>query len=111
MGLFNIEDEKGLRLLQMTHGKANTINRAFVQELRKLIQQSQADDGILGMVLAGQDHFFSAGLDIVELYGYDAAEFEAFWEEFMHLVYEMAAFSKPMIAAITGHSPAGGSII
>lgn len=111
MGIFNIEDNKGLRLLRMTHGKANTINRDFVSELRKLIHQTEGDDGILGMVLAGQKNFFSAGLDIVELYGYNAAEFETFWEEFMHLVYEMSAFRKPLIAAITGHAPAGGCVM
>jgi len=34
-----------------------------------------------------------------------------FWKRFMQLVLQLASFPKPSVAAITGHSPAGGCVL
>lgn len=111
MSYLKIDDERGIRTLQLDSGKANTIHQAMVDELRAVIHETQKDDGILGVHLTGKEHFFSAGLDIIQLYDYDSGQYEHFWESFMLLIYEMAAFDKPMVAAVTGHAPAGGCIL
>jgi enoyl-CoA hydratase/carnithine racemase len=111
MSCFNITDAGGLRTIQFNRGKANAINAAFLSELRDIFRESLQDDGITGILMTGKEHFFSAGLDIVELYDYDPQMFEAFWEQFMQTIYELAAFDKPVVASVTGHAPAGGCIL
>jgi len=111
MDHFRITDEGGIRTIQMNRGKANAINEDFVTELRNIFGESLRDDNVSGVMLTGQDHFFSAGLDIVELYNYDAARYESFWNNFMHVIYELSSFDKPLVAAVTGHAPAGGCIL
>src|SRR5690606_32452196 len=51
------------------------------------------------------------GLDLITLFEYDEAKIHEFWESFIALIYDLAAFPKPSIAAITGHSPAGGCVL
>ncbi|MCP4122727.1 MAG: enoyl-CoA hydratase/isomerase family protein [Bacteroidetes bacterium] len=110
MSHFNISDDRGVRTIQLNRGKANAINMDLVTEMRQIFRETSQDDGVSGVLLTGKEHFFSAGLDIVELYDYDASAFESFWENFMHVIYELTAFDKPMVAAVTGHAPAGGCV-
>ena len=55
--------------------------------------------------------FFSAGLDLIELYDYDEIKIRKFWIDFLALVSILTSFKKPLISAISGHSPAGGCVI
>ena len=80
MSFINTSDQNGLRSLQIDHGTANTINDVFLTELRQHLRESLNDDAVLGLHITGKDHFFSAGLDIVELYDYPPEKFEQFWE-------------------------------
>lgn len=111
MSNFNVSDTGGFRTVRFDRGTANAINGDFLSELREIYRDSLRDDGIAGLMMAGKEHFFSAGLDIIELYQYDEPEFEAFWDLFMHTVYDLAAFDKPVAAAVSGHAPAGGCIL
>jgi 3,2-trans-enoyl-CoA isomerase len=42
---------------------------------------------------------------------YDRAKTRKFWKTFMDVVIELVSFPKPLVAAITGHAPAGGCIV
>src|SRR5690606_4415621 len=46
-----------------------------------------------------------------ELYNYSEDEVRQFWLDFIGLVKCFVSFSKPAVAAITGHSPAGGCVL
>jgi enoyl-CoA hydratase/carnithine racemase len=98
-------------IIQLDRGKSNPINAQMVAELRSAVAELAADEKVKGAILAGKEHFFSAGLDLPELITYSHAEFETFWKEFMYLLRDLLAFPKPLIAAITGHSPAGGCVL
>ena len=98
-------------IIQLNRGKVNAMNTQFLEELRSTVQTFQADDTVRGVIITGQPHFFSAGLDLIELYDYDHAQMEEFSISFGHMYMELARFPKPLIAAITGHSPAGGCVI
>ncbi|MEM6298249.1 MAG: enoyl-CoA hydratase/isomerase family protein [Bacteroidota bacterium] len=103
--------EGGYFVIQLSRGRANPMNADLVRELRQAIGQAQANADCKGLVLAGQEGFFSVGLDVIELYGYDKATILAFWQNFLQLLEDMLAFPKPLVAAITGHSPAGGCVL
>lgn len=98
-------------LITLNKGRSNAINAEMVQELQDMFQNIQNDDAISGAILTGNNGFFSAGLDLIELYDYDETEIEKFWIAFLKLVNTVTAFKKPLISAISGHSPAGGCVL
>ena len=105
----NIKDK--IAVLSLNRGRSNAINAEMVAELHQMIRNIENDDSIAGLILTGKDGFFSAGLDLIELYDYDEEKIKSFWTDFLDLVTSLVSFKKPMIAAISGHSPAGGCVL
>lgn len=111
MSLFKVTTQDKIRTIQMVRGSSNPINLDFLEEFNSIIDAAQADENVNGILLTGQDHFFSVGLDLIELYDYDKNQFESFWKVFNIMIQKLVEFNKPMVAAITGHAPAGGCVI
>jgi enoyl-CoA hydratase/carnithine racemase len=100
-----------MALIGLNRGRSNAINAELLDELKVIIKSIESDDAIAGIILHGKEGFFSAGLDLIELYDYSEVEIRVFWEFFLSFVQAFAAFKKPSIAAIGGHSPAGGCVL
>lgn len=100
-----------MALIGLNRGRSNAINSALLNELRQIIKSIENDDAISGIILHGNEGFFSAGLDLIELYDYSEEEIREFWQSFLLFIQEFTAFKKPAIAAISGHSPAGGCVL
>jgi enoyl-CoA hydratase/carnithine racemase len=98
-------------VVRLRRGKVNPINAEMVHDLTDAFAELAEDDSVRGVILAGRDGVFSAGLDVVELYEYDAATFDLFWRGYAGLAEKLVAYPKALVAAITGHSPAGGCIL
>lgn len=111
MQTINILPKTDYIVVQIQRGKANAINQLMVDEIRTVFKNASTDDTIKGVVMTGIPHFFSAGLDIVELYDYDEAQMRKFFMDFSNMHLELARFPKPFVCALTGHSPAGGTVI
>lgn len=111
MNTINVKIKDKIAVLSLDRGRSNAINSEMVLELHQMIRNIENDDSIAGLILTGKDGFFSAGLDLIELYNYDEDQIKDFWIEFLNLVTSMVSFKKPMIAAISGHSPAGGCVL
>lgn len=111
MNTLQITHRDGHAIVRLSRGRANPLNAELVNELRDTLKQLQQDDAVKGMLLTGSEGFFSAGLDVIELYGYDEPTMRQFWYDFNALVSEMTSFDKPLVCAITGHSPAGGCLL
>lgn len=103
--------KEGYTIVQMNRGKVNAINQEMVDELRKVFANLENDPDVKGAILTGQPHFFSAGLDLIELIRYDKAQITSFFSDFGALFLTLVQFTKPLIAAITGHAPAGGCVL
>jgi len=111
MQTITVSTKDRLAILTLNRPKSNALNGELIRELGDMLTHIEADPNIGGAIITGQGHFFSAGLDLIELYGYNEAEAKAFWEQFMQFVARITAFSKPLVSAINGHSPAGGCVI
>lgn len=111
MQTLKIEQKKAQLHIQLNRGRANPINQVMVDELLQAFEDAAKNESVAGVLLAGQPGFFSAGLDLIEIFEYDEAQIVHFWDRFAKLMYKMAAFPKPLVAAITGHSPAGGCVL
>ncbi|MEO8794404.1 MAG: enoyl-CoA hydratase/isomerase family protein [Daejeonella sp.] len=100
-----------IAIIGLDHGKSNAINGEMVSELHQMIQSIENDDAIAGLIITGKEGFFSSGLDLIELYDYDEIQVREFWYKFLDFVTVLASFKKPLISAISGHSPAGGCVL
>ncbi len=100
-----------LAIITLNRGRANALNREMVTELQQMLINIENDDNIGGVIITGRENFFSAGLDLLELYHYNEEEIKSFWNLFLEFSAKITAFKKPLVAAINGHSPAGGCVI
>jgi 3,2-trans-enoyl-CoA isomerase len=111
MNTIKVTIKDRVAIISLDRGKSNAINAVMVDELQKMIINIENDENIGGVILTGKEGFFTAGLDLIELYDYDEEEIRAFWTKFLDLVKTLTLFKKPMVAAISGHSPAGGCVL
>ena len=111
MQTIQITKKGAYAIVQLNRPKVNAINYTMVQEIRETFKSLEKDDDISGVIITGIPHFFSAGLDLIELYEYDEVQMKEFFIAFGSMHIELVQFSKILIAAITGYSPAGGTVI
>ncbi|NND35118.1 MAG: enoyl-CoA hydratase/isomerase family protein [Saprospiraceae bacterium] len=111
MEFVNIIRKQDGAVLELNRGKVNALNHQMVKEIRTAMAQLANDEQVRGVIITGKPHYFSAGLDLIELYNYSREEISAFWQDFLGMTVDLAKFQKPLIAAISGHSPAGGAVI
>lgn len=106
------ERDGKLLILTLARGKANALNRALLEELYMALTDAAADDSVRGLVLAsGCPRFFSAGFDAYEVFRYDEPGMRDFFGRFIDVYETLYRFPKPVVAALSGHTFAGGAIL
>lgn len=94
----------------MDRPPANALNPELVGQLLAALETVRMD-GAHAIVLTGRPGMFSGGLDVPELLPLDRRHVEAFWGQFFNLTRRIAASPVPVIAAVSGHAPAGGAVL
>lgn len=84
----------------------NALNSTVLLEMRQLLGELQADDGIGAVVLTGSEKAFAAGADIKEMQSLDFVD--AYRADLFSGWDDVAGFRKPMIAAVSGFALGGG---
>ncbi len=97
-------------VLRFERPPANALNLAVMTELLAVLQRISQDE-TRALVLSGQGRFFSAGLDLFEVFAYPKAEAEAFVQAFDDAMTALFALRIPVVAAINGHAIAGGAVL
>lgn len=95
--------------IRLDRPPVNALNPGLVAALGAALNDIPASSG--AVVLSGSPGMFSAGLDVPVLLQLDEAEMRRFWDSFFALLKQIAGAPVPVIAAITGHSPAGGAVL
>ncbi|NBD95638.1 MAG: enoyl-CoA hydratase/isomerase family protein [Gammaproteobacteria bacterium] len=108
--LQNIEHGDGIVELRLDRPPVNALNPALVAELDGAIEKS-TEEGARALVISGREGLFSAGLDVPELLMLDEQGMRAFWTALFGLLERIARSPVPIVTALTGHSPAGGTVI
>ncbi len=108
--MFNIIQHDSISEIRMERSPVNAMNGAFLSGLVAAHGDALAG-GARGVVISGREGLFSAGLDVPELIQYERSEMEAFWSEFFETMRHLASSPVPVVAAITGHAPAGGAVL
>jgi Delta3-Delta2-enoyl-CoA isomerase len=96
--------------LRLERPPVNALHHPLVRELRTAVEAAPKS-GAKALVLSGVNGMYSAGLDVPWLLELDRAGMQIFWEEFFAMLRSVALSPIPVVAAITGHSPAGGAVI
>jgi enoyl-CoA hydratase len=107
---YRLEWRDGLALVRLTCGKANALNPRSLAAIERALDEA-AGGGARGLVLTGYERFFSAGLDLVTLHGFERAAMDAFMARFDSVMLRVFAFPRPVVAAVGGHAVAGGGIL
>ncbi len=89
------------------------VNAMTIEFLDALLQAhtDSVTQGARAIIISGRDGIFSAGLDVPALLEQTRAEIEAFWTIFFATMNVIASSPVPIGAAITGHAPAGGTVL
>lgn len=111
METIKLSFETDIAIVELNRPKAHAINLLMANELSECFAELDGSERIRAVVLTGSGAIFSAGLDLIELYGYNEDELERLWQSFGRMVTDISKFSKPLVAAVNGHAPAGGCVL
>jgi enoyl-CoA hydratase/carnithine racemase len=108
--LIDVVDHDRVRELRLARPPVNALNPALIAALRAALAEAVAA-GKGAVVLSGAPGKFSGGLDLPELLALPEPALRAMWRDFFGLMRDIAALPVPSVAALTGHSPAGGTVL
>ena len=111
MGSISCEDlEEGVRRIAVARPEArNAITPSVRDELAMAIDHATQDHAVRAVILTAEGPNFSVGGDIDFLRSLDRPSLLAFHRDSLGLVRKLAAFPKPLVAAVRG-ACAGGSV-
>jgi 3,2-trans-enoyl-CoA isomerase len=89
------------------------VNAMTVELLDALFRahSTSVEQGARAIIISGREGLFSAGLDVPALIDLPRFEIECFWTSFFVTMKAIASSPVPVGAAITGHAPAGGTVL
>ncbi|MCP4295547.1 MAG: enoyl-CoA hydratase/isomerase family protein [Proteobacteria bacterium] len=111
MDYINSKSSGGITTLEMNRGKVNALNEILLKELSDEITRLEKDDDTQAIIITGEGKFFSFGFDIPEIYKYDKTRFTDYIINFTKLFSKIFIYPKPIIAALNGHTIAGGCVL
>jgi Delta3-Delta2-enoyl-CoA isomerase len=108
--MLNLIKHDAVTEIQLARPPVNALNLELLRALQAALAEA-VRDGARGIVVSGTQGMFSAGVDVPELMTKDRAGVREFWREFFLASAALAHAPVPVVAAITGHSPAGGAVL
>jgi 3,2-trans-enoyl-CoA isomerase len=98
----------GIRELRIARPPVNALNTEL---LRKLIEAIKSASNQAAILVTGQPGLFSAGLDVRGMLELDRESVGALFVELWRAQHAIAHSAIPVVFGITGHSPAGGTVL
>ncbi len=108
MDFVEVSKKEGVATLRLCRGKVNALTGAVVDQIKAALSDIEEDPGIRAVIITGKGSFFSFGFDVPEFLSYSKDEFSDFLKGFTALLKYMFLFPKPIVAALNGHTMAGG---
>ncbi len=94
--------------LQLDRPPVNALTGELLDQLRSRLNELGSARAV---VICGREGIFSAGLDLPHLLSLDRDGMLAFWRSFYRALEALARCPVPLGVAITGHNPAGGTVL
>jgi len=102
--------QEGIIELRMNRPPANALNHELLEAILDAYEKA-LKDGARGLILSGQPGMFCAGIDVPGLLGQPRHEIHRFWSLLFQTSKSLASCPVPVVAALAGHSPAGGAVL
>lgn len=103
-------DHGAVRELRLARPPANALDPTLIAALLEAVPAAPRE-GAGALVLSGRPGMFSGGLDVPALLKLDRVALADFLGDFLTLLRLLATSEIPVVAALTGHSPAGGAVL
>ncbi|XP_004071905.1 enoyl-CoA delta isomerase 1, mitochondrial [Oryzias latipes] len=102
----------GVAVMHMQSPPVNSLSLDFLTEFCIGLEKLEMDKGCRGLIItSSQPKVFSAGLDILEMYGKSPERCGEFWKAVQEMWLKLYGSDMITIAAINGSSPAGGCLM
>jgi enoyl-CoA hydratase/carnithine racemase len=111
MPFIEVTKADGLTTLRLCRGKVNALNLSVVEELAGHLAALAHDPETRAVILTGTGKFFSFGFDLPEFLPWSREQFIAYATAFTGLYRTIFAYPKPVVAALNGHTVAGGCML
>ncbi|MCB1624823.1 MAG: enoyl-CoA hydratase/isomerase family protein [Pseudomonadales bacterium] len=98
-----------IRELRLNRPPVNGLNPALVDSL--IDELASLDQEVRAVIVSGQHGVFSAGLDVPALLKLDHRGIAKYFGSLWRLQALLATCRVPLLYAITGHCPAGGTVL
>ncbi|CFX84029.1 Crotonase superfamily [Syntrophomonas zehnderi OL-4] len=110
--MFDCEVEDNIIIFRFNYGRTNSITLKTLQGLKTYIDQLNDDDDLKGLILTGTGRYFSSGFDLETFTTFPSEQAIIDWFKIEEeVLYHLFTCSKPVIAAINGHTTAAGMIV
>jgi 3,2-trans-enoyl-CoA isomerase len=111
MDFVSLTTNEGIARVALSRGKVNAINEKVVDELTDCFRALSYDPGVKAVILTGEGKFFTFGFDIPEFLNYTKEDFVRYLTKFTGLYTDIFLYPKPIVAALNGHTIAGGCML
>lgn len=101
----------GIATLMIRRGKVNALNGTVVNEMRESLKNFESDPEVKSVILTAYGKFFSFGFDIPEFLSFTKEQFTEYLVNFTDLYTYIFSYPKPVVAALNGHTIAGGCML
>src|SRR5262252_10146959 len=93
-------DTGRITIVTLDRPPANALDRSAFEELIGVFARLRESAAVRAVVVTGTGRFFSAGLDLFEVFGYPPAGFDDFTARFDEAFSALFRFPKPVVAAV-----------
>ncbi|XP_045897474.1 enoyl-CoA delta isomerase 1, mitochondrial [Micropterus dolomieu] len=108
----DFDQSTGVAVMQMQSPPVNSLSLDFLTEFCIGVEKLEMDKSCRGLIItSNQPKVFSAGLDIMEMYGKSPERCGEFWRAVQEMWLKLYSSNLVTIAAINGSSPAGGCLM
>jgi Delta3-Delta2-enoyl-CoA isomerase len=111
MDFVTLQKSDGVATLMFHRGNVNALNGTVIDQLRALLKNLESDQEVESIILTGSGKFFSFGFDIPEFLSFPKEQFTEFLTNFTDLYAYLFLYPKPVVAALNGHTIAGGCML
>lgn len=111
MQFLQLRKDEGIATVTLGRGKVNAINEYVVDEMTVCFGMLAEDHEVKAVIITGAGKFFSFGFDIPEFLGYPKEDFVRYLTKFTDFYTSLFLYPKPVVAALNGHTIAGGCMI
>ncbi|XP_059126165.1 enoyl-CoA delta isomerase 1, mitochondrial [Peromyscus eremicus] len=102
----------GVAVMKFKNPPVNSLSLEFLTEFFISLEKLENDKSFRGVILTSdRPGVFSAGLDLMEMYGQNPAHYAEYWKAVQELWLRLYLSNLILVAAINGASPAGGCLM